>query len=471
VPTLRLARADLPFLGLGVALTFAAVLATERIGETLTVAFLVGLLLFFSFVVGFLAAPHLTIAIMIPLFALLPAVRILYLPTAGPLKDLVSLAAIAAGAAILVKTNTAREPLRGDFWIGILVAVLGSLYLINLGGGLEWDVAWAHGVRLVCVPLLLLLVGFTFGDSRRTLDWAMTSLIVTGCFVALVGLGQQQLGADRLADMGYEFDRQLRTIGDQLRSFGTLDDPFLYATFLLFALAAVVFWMRRGLLAYGVGTLLTMGIAVSFVRTAILVVAALAGLALARRGQATIAVLFLGGALLIGVAVFAVASGGTETRQVRSSDGSSYLTINERTTGWKLLFEDRDSLALGKGVGEVGTAAERASFTLTRDDEEDGDLAVDSGYLATVADIGIIGLSLLVLLFTRILVLAKRGMERGLAAGWLAAGFTVIILIDALTRESFTSFPNAFLGFLLVGLALAACTPAPGRERRGRPAK
>lgn len=469
MPTLRLARADLPFLGLGIALTFAAVLATERIGETLTLAFLVGLLLLFGFVVGFMAAPHLTIAIMIPLFALLPAVRILLLPNAGPLKDLVSLAAIAAAGAIVVKASSSGERLRVDFWIGILVAVIGSLYLLNLGGGLEWDVAWSHGVRLVGLPLLLLLAGLTLGGSRRTLDWAMGSLVVTGCVVAPVGLAQQLISADRLNALGYEYDLHLRTIGDRLRSFGTLDDPFLYAAFLLFALAAVVFWMRRGLLAYAAGTLIATGLAVSYVRTAMIIVLALAGLALARKGQATIAILFLGGALLIGTAVFVVASSGSETRQIRSTSGSSYLTINERTSGWKLILGDRDSLALGKGVGEVGTAAERASFKLTRDKETDDAVAVDSGYLATVADIGIVGFSLLVLLFARILTLAKRGMQRGLAAGWLAAAFVTIMLIDALTRESFTSYPNAFLGFLLIGLCLATAAPAEQRHRRFAP--
>ena len=113
----------------------------------------------------------------------------------------------------------------------------------------------------------------------------------------------------------------------------------------------------------------------------------------------------------------------------------------------------------------MGTAAERASFTLTRRKDDSGGIAVDSGYLATVADIGLVGLALLLLLFARILALARRGIQHGLAAGWMAVAITAIMLIDALTRESFTSYPNAFLGFLLLGFALAAAAPTVERGR------
>lgn len=467
MPTLRVARADLPFLGLGMGATLAAVLAMQRVGETLTLALLFSLLVFFAFAVGFVAAPHLTIAITIPTFALLPTLKLLVFPSIGPLKDVISIAAIAAAAALVVKANSTPDRVRNDFWLGTLVATITALYLVNLGGRLEWDLAWAHGVRLVSLPLFLLLVGLTLG-SKRTLDWALASLVATGCFVALVGLAQQYLGIVRLHDLGYEYDQQLRTIGDRFRSFGTMDDPFLYATFLLFSLAAVLFWMRRGLLAYVAGGLLVAGLIPSFVRTALIIVVALVGLWLAREGQTTIAVLFLSAAFVVGAAVFVFASGGSETRKIRTAQGSSYLTINDRTKGWKIIFADRNAIGFGKGVGEVGTAAERASYTLTRDIEGDGELAVDSGYLATVADIGLVGLALLLLLFTRALSLARRAMSLG-SAGWLAAALLTIMMIDALTRASFTAYPNAFLGFLLVGLAIGAATatstesPTPAR--------
>jgi hypothetical protein len=43
---------------------------------------------------------------------------------------------------------------------------------------------------------------------------------------------------------------------------------------------------------------------------------------------------------------------------------------------------------------------------------------------------------------------------------WLALGWLIAILIDAVTRESFTGFPTAFIGMLVIGLALADAASA-----------
>ena len=48
--------------------------------------------------------------------------------------------------------------------------------------------------------------------------------------------------------------------------------------------------------------------------------------------------------------------------------------------------------------------------------------------------------------------------------GWLALALVIALTIDALTRSSFTAFPTAFLGLLLVGVALGA---ARTREAAG----
>jgi O-antigen ligase len=101
--------------------------------------------------------------------------------------------------------------------------------------------------------------------------------------------------------------------------------------------------------------------------------------------------------------------------------------------------------------------------------------AVDSGYFAAMADTGLIGLAVLLMLFWRIGWLARRATRRPGDAGWLALGWMTTLLIDAVTRESFTGFPTAFLGLLLVGVALAAAgeqrqqaEPAPVAARRIR---
>ena len=69
-------------------------------------------------------------------------------------------------------------------------------------------------------------------------------------------------------------------------------------------------------------------------------------------------------------------------------------------------------------------------------------------------------------LFARLLVLSARIATRGHAAGWVALAFLADILLDALTRASFTGFPTAFVGLLVVGLALASVPEEADAERR-----
>jgi O-antigen ligase len=88
--------------------------------------------------------------------------------------------------------------------------------------------------------------------------------------------------------------------------------------------------------------------------------------------------------------------------------------------------------------------------------------SVDSGYLATVADVGLVGVTVLLALFARLAVLAWRRIRFGEPSGWLALGLITVIMLDALTRSSFTGFPTAFLGLFIIGAALAARPAQPG---------
>jgi O-antigen ligase len=91
---------------------------------------------------------------------------------------------------------------------------------------------------------------------------------------------------------------------------------------------------------------------------------------------------------------------------------------------------------------------------------------VDSGYLATVADVGIVGFAVLLMLLGRLWLLGSRAARSGSDAGWLAIGALMVLMLDALTRASFTGFPTAFLAFLFVGVALgAASEETPGAAR------
>jgi hypothetical protein len=466
VRTIRLAETPWLTTFAGAALTLAAVAAADRVGAAPSLAGLVTLTLFLALVAGFVVAPHVVLAGLIPLFAVLPALKVLVAPELGPAKDLAVLAC-AAGAALaaLLRARTGA-PRRADPAVLALVVALGALYVVNPGGliaGTGFDVAWLQGVRLVGEPLALLLIGLTVADARRTARWAVASLVATGVLVAGVGIVQQFLGDVRLYDLGYEYEHHLRTIDGRLRSFGTMDDPFTYAGFLLLALAACLFAVRRPAVAVAAGSVVALGLAVSYVRTAAVVAVALGGIWLARHRLVVPAVLVVTAAFVTAAVLLAGQTGTTQHTVQRG--GSVVLALNGRAEAWEVALGPPSTWPFGRGVGEVGTAAERATFTIAETPElETTAVAVDSGYFATIADVGLIGLALLVALLVRLGTLALRDAARDDDFGWLALGVLTVLALDAVTRSSFTGFPTAFLGFLLVGLALAAAR-APDARR------
>lgn len=463
---LAVTRADLPALALGAFITVAAAMAAIRVGGTLSVGFVFGLTLFFFFITGFIAFPHITLAAMVPTFALIPAIKVLAIPWIGPLKDVLTLAGVAAAAILLVQRAGEGHRQQGDLWLGAMVFFLIGLYVVNLGGSMERDVAWAQGVRLVAEPLLLLLVGMLLPNPRRTLRWAMYALVGTGVLVALYGIAQQAMGEARLIELGYSYTLQVRSIDGRLRSFGTMDESFAYAAFLLLAIVALLVWFRRGILTAIAGSIIVVGLAFAQVRTSLVIVIALLGLWLARSHRPTMAAFLLLMAVTASGAILIWSSGATEARTVRASP-SLFLTINGRTEGWKVVLDDPRTWAVGKGVGEIGVAAERATYSVSRRerDEKRDASAVDSGYFAVIADIGFLGLVVFLALAARILSLAKRAADRGIREAWLAIGFLAVMLLDAVTRDSFTGFPTAFLGMLCVGLALSAASEASEASR------
>jgi O-antigen ligase len=454
---------------LGAALaTIVAAFASVAIGADLGLGLVLIVAFFAACLLGFLVAPHVVVALMIPLFAFIPAAKVFLTPLVGPAKDLVTLAAAAATVAVLV-LKPARSRVRAlpDRWVLLGVGLLLALYVLNVGGG--HGAAWAQGLRLTSEPLLLLIAGLTLADGKRTLRWAIASLVATACAVACYGLLQQAVGQWTLVGWGYSFSKQVRTYNGHLRSFSTFDDPFAYAAFLLFGLAAVFFWLRRGVLAAACAALIVSGLAVSYVRTAALIVTALVGLWLARKGLSTSSVLVTAAAVVAMGSLLVTGAGATETRTY-SSDTSN-LTFNGRISAWKAALGSPSQWPFGRGVGKVGTAAYRSAFVLAPGPKTAPTVrAVDSGYLATIADVGLAGVAVLLALLARLVVLAWRGTRRGQPSSWLALGLIAVLVLDAATRSSFTGFPTAFLGLFIVGLALSTAANEKAHDLTGAPA-
>jgi hypothetical protein len=281
--------------GAGLLTLFAAYLSV-KMGAQIGFGLVLVMTFFAACVLGFLLVPHWTVALMIPTFAFIPAAKVLVAPSIGPLKDVVTLAAVLTTLSVLVlEPSQERRRMLPDRRLLLAVGLLLGLYVVNVGGG--HGIAWAQGLRLTAEPLLLLVAGLTLANPRRTLRYAAVSFVATACVAAAYGLWQQAVGKWALIGYGYSFSTQVRSYNGHLRSFGTFDDPFAYAAFLLFAIAILLFWSRRSALALACGGLLVCGLAVSFVRTAALITVALGGLWLARKGFAVSSVLLMAAAI------------------------------------------------------------------------------------------------------------------------------------------------------------------------------
>jgi len=466
-------RSDLAHFGLGALILFMTLAASTRLGEVFSVTLLVGLAVFGLVVIAFVGMPHAAVAATIPLFAFLPMVKALWVPWVGPLKDVVTVAAAAAALVVVVLAARGGRRIPGDLWIVALIGFLLGLYALNIGGDLERSWAWGHGIRLFVLPMALLLAGLTLPNPRRTLHWALVSLIATCTVVALVGIAQQLAGPARLVEFGWLWNRNVRTIDGFLRSFGTLDEPFAYAALLMFGLAAILMWAPRRPIVFAAAGIIAVGLSLSVVRTAALIVAGLLALFLARHGR-MVSAAFMLAIVLVASATFIFSQDATEQRVVQGGPAAFY-TLNGRTEAWRAVFEDGEDIPLGRGVGDVGTAANRAHFDVTQTREEalsrSKELIVDSGYFAVAADIGIVGLVAFLLLLGRLGTLGYRAVKGGHTEGWVALALLVSVSLDAITRESFSAFPTAYVGLLLVGLALASAREADEPRRTGAPAR
>ena len=449
------------------------------------------LAIYLGTVLTYLAAPHIALAGTIALFSVVPALKVFAGSQVGGVKDVVCLAAFSAAALLCFIDK--RWP---DRYVGYLVLILLGLYVVDVGGG--HGAAWLQGVRLTGEPLLLLLVGWTLPNPRRNLRYALGALLITGCVVAFYGLLQQGLGGATLVSLGYSYNDQVRNVSGLLRSFGTFDDPFGYASYLTFAIAVLIFWRRRDALTWPIGALLLLGLTVSYVRTAALFLVAFAALILLRGRQIVPALAFVTAIAVVAVLSLGSAGGSqTNAYPVLTKGGGSQLVnrpvgsvvLNGRVSAWKAALGNKpQDWILGRGVGKVGTAAARASYSITpsttaaSSSASSSNVAVDSGYLATMADVGIVGLLVQLALFWRLLSLGAKAARAGEHAGWVALALMSSMMLDALTRASFTGFPTAFVGLLLVSTALAAASsadeggdvgrssPAPRRGRNPDPA-
>jgi hypothetical protein len=459
------ARGDLLAAGAGVLLTFGATLAVQRNGASSTLVLMFGAAAFAGFIAGFAVAPHIFVSAAVAYFAFLPAFE-RYLPAGtGATKDVVTFAAAVATVGLLLRRSTLRLGV-GDV---VLLGLLLGLYIVNLGGALSGqtghDIAWFHGVRLFMEPLVLFVYGTSVRFPHRTLRWTVATLAVVCVVNACYGLVQQVLGVDRLMSLGYTYGAEVRQISSHLRSFGTMAEPFSYAAFLLLGIAVMLVWYRRSPLTILALGILALGLAFSFVRTGALIAVALLAVAAAQRGYGRFALPLLLAVVAAGGVLFASHSRETATKSVQVNP-TTYLTLNGRTNIWRSTLNSPTDWIFGRGVGATGTASQRATRGLSSraPKRAKGGSIVDSSYFAVIADIGVLGVGLFLAFFGRIVQQARSAASRGARSGWLALALLSVTLLDALTRESFTGFPTAYVSLLVIGVAWATWHEEPEAE-------
>jgi len=428
----------------------------------LTLALAVGVAALAAMAIGFRRAPQAMAVMIVFGFALQPTL-VFYLSVAfGPAKDAIVLAGLLS--LLLAAAFGLPAERRGyDAWLVGAIVVLLGMYLLNPAGG--HGAGWSDAARLTIEAFGLFLVGYLGPHTQRTWRWAVRALVGIALLNVAVGLAQQGIGVQRLVhQFGYQFGDEVRTTaGGAFRSFGTLDDPFNYAALLALALVCATFELRRRS-AVPIAALLALGIAISFVRTEIVLMAVIAALALVRVQRLPAAAGLLLAVLIAAVGLLAL----TPAPALSPTSNASVLgTLNGRTTGWSELLSNPSDLLAGRGVGAVGTGLARSAtagiyqpgrFTTgqTPEGAREGDLRnVDSTYLATLADVGVLGLALMAAILGRMLMLMRPGQPGASGAMWTSMGLWLVAVLDAVTRSSLTAFPYGFIALYLLGLSLA----------------
>lgn len=415
---------------------------------------------------GVVRAPHWGAACVLAVFALLPTVRILWLPWAGPVKE-ASIALLLAGAACVAMTQAGRpvtERAPALHWspIALLAVALSALYFASVGG--PHDLAWFHGTRLTLTSVVLLgTFALLARSAPRATRFGLVALLAIALVNGVAGFLQQVVGADRLAALGFAYNEEIRTIGGQLRSFGLSAEPFSYAIVICIgitiALLAPSPLLRvspkaRGLLI----AFLVAALALSFVRTSIVILAVVAAVALVRNRQPKAALLLATVSVSAAVLFVGLTPSAVETRTLETH-GGTYLNLNERTDRWADVLGSSDSVVLGQGVGRVGTGAERAAIGFAVEEPGRSALAgvhytVDSAYVVIISDVGLLGLLVYGGLLAAMAAHAYRRAAKGCGVGWLQLGLLSLIAVDGLTRDALGSFPASYCAWAALGLAL-----------------
>jgi O-antigen ligase len=380
---------------------------------------------------------------------------------------------IVAMVALLVVMPAARPRARATRFLLIALATLATVYATR---ALLTEEDRLHAVRQAVDALVLPLILFEIvrrvaGYGQRYTERMAFTMTLAGVLLAVIGIGQDIFGYELATLSGSKpfFDEAI----GQVRISGPYDVPEPYALSVILCLGASLYWMYargRGAYLFGgvaVGLELT-AIGLTFFRVAwlgaIVVLLFAVGLRPRRYARAL-------GVVGLAAVLLALAFTGVErisavkTRINNSKNVYTRLATYEQGVE---IFTSRP--VFGVGIDRYhAISLETPSSTVAGVSNEP---SAHSSYMATLAEVGLVGLAPLLLLTAavwRLLRAARRRLtsrpDAVLAASVTGAAIAYLMFSLTLTMIAYGS-PNAFFAVLL-GLVAGRLDSAEAARRRG----
>lgn len=284
-------------------------------------------------------------------------------------------------------------------------------------------------------------------------DALVSLLMLMGFITAVIGIAQQVAGDARLADLGWEYNDNIRFAGGYLRSFSTFNQNFPFALFLMLVvlvglpcalqeprrLRSQLFMLSLPVLLVALVSTVTRG---AWLGLAV-------GLGYLGFTRYRLVAVGLAHALVIAVVGLVVVSS-------YSSAFLSQSSSEERFDLWRQNIADIGRHPMGVGIGATGSAAEKVQ-EVERDDAGEV-FEPDNQYFKAAFEFGIIGLWLFVLLLvgtfgaTHAVAGRSTGADAALASG-VAASILAAAAVSVVANY-FEIFPmDAYFWILLAVVA------------------
>jgi putative inorganic carbon (hco3(-)) transporter len=284
--------------------------------------------------------------------------------------------------------------------------------------------------------------------NERERDHVVTILMVNAVITAIVGLGQQVVGAARLVSLGYSYDTTVRFTGHFLRSFSTFRLPFDFGFYLaLVIVLGTSISLReprrlRSILFFATLPIVTAGLLFTFVRGAYLVV----GIGILYLAITRYRWLFLG--VPVALLLLLLVPGQYATPALGSS------SFNQRSQSWtdniSTIFDP-----IGHGIGTTGSAGAKADKALKI---AGGAYQPDNQYFKTNYELGVLGLFFFIFLLVAAFLTSRsaatrlHGRDQALAEGLSA--HILGVMAACFVATYFEIFPMDFFFWLLLGIVV-----------------